>query len=297
MIPSSMQSPLLMDSVEIRSPLGIIFRDTVTGDAIGSGLQVTAQKVGARWPDAGITKAHVNRSGVWVFRHLDGLRKSEMGGGFPEDSGSPLTHPQYRIEVQDLAGRFLPFSFVAELPEDGLFKWPPVPTQPFPWADVPLFSAPQRPVPPACAVIRSLLVRPDESAAAWALVEASVTVRSREIRAFGVTDSNGSLAIMFPWPELTGLYFSSPLDGANLAAQSWDVNFSAWGDFDSIVGNVADLDAILKRLGQPADHLLAGSSTPEEYFSANLTFGAELIVPEQSVAPGQKRELIISPAS
>jgi hypothetical protein len=286
-----------LESLELRCPLAVRFRDTTTGQLIGWGLRVSAYPIDALWPEALRRFAHPNRSGTWIFHHLAELREYETGSDAVPETGSPPHRPQFRIEVQDIEGRFLPFSFTAEVPVTGLFQLAPMSFPLWPGTEVPLFSAPERALPPACAVIRTSLVTvPEELPAAWALVEATTTVRSRSVQLLGISDPRGSVALIFPWPELVGLTFSSPPATQHLDSQGWEFELAAWHDFNAEVGTLADLDAILARLNRPPDRLGTELSPPGEVSQAFLTFGRELVIPDLDFTPDHKRQLLIMPA-
>ena len=293
----AIETPTVIESFPLRCPLGVRFRDTATMQIVASGLSVTAYPVTAPFPEAVRRSASPNRSGVWVFNDLAGLRSYELGVDNQSVNGSPPGPIQFRIEVQDLESRFLPCSFVAWAPVQGLFQFIAGGSPPWPWNDVPLFSAPERPVPPNCAVIRTQLTASDEeSAAAWSLVQVTTTVRSQVIRYFGIANPKGSVALMFPWPELTTLVFSSPPGGLQLDAQGWQFAFAAWHDFESPPGTMADLGAILARPANPPDSLWVELSPPAPFSQAVLTFGRELIVPDTNARADHLRQLIITSA-
>jgi hypothetical protein len=240
------------------------------------------------------TSGQVNRSGVWFFQDLAGLRGYEFGADDGLASGSPPGPHELRVDVQDLQGRFLPCSFAAVAPTTGLFQFAPALSPPAFGPEVPLFSAPSRAVPSGCGVIRLELVTEDANEPAqWALVEAATTVRNRTVRAFGLADANGRVAIFLPWPEPLGLVLTSPPGGVNIAGQGWLFEVQAWYDSGAPAAEVADLDAVAAQPGRPADLLLRQLSPPEPFTRATLIFGQELIVPEQ---PSTSRSLIITAA-
>jgi hypothetical protein len=288
--------PLInLETVTLRCALGIRFRDVSTGDVIASGLSVSAAPVNA---PLRTTTAQINTSGVWVFNGLAGLRGYERGTDQTGDAGSPPGARSFLITVQDMENRFLPCTFTATAPTQGLFQITPPGSPPWPWSDVPLFPAPWR-AAIGCAMVRmSIAARTEDQPAAWALVRVTTTVRSRVIEGLGVADARGCLVVMFPWPELIGLTtVASPPGGVGADTQGWDLKIEAWHDFDAEDSDFADLDAILLRLGRAPDTLSTAASPPGPITNATLTYGRELVVPEAPAAPNGTRILIITPAA
>jgi hypothetical protein len=104
----------------IVAPLGLRFRDAVTGAAIREGLQVTVYPSGNA---ARRTSAQVNRSGTYVLSFERGLREFAYGAGDSSYWNNLPPKKSYTIEVIDTERRFLPYSFKAGLPVRGLFTW------------------------------------------------------------------------------------------------------------------------------------------------------------------------------
>jgi hypothetical protein len=162
----------------------------------------------------------------------------------------------------------------------------------FPLRTVDLYSAPARPVPGGCAVVRADLAEWDSGRpAAWAMVQ----IESELVRATGLADGAGHLALMFPYPEAVEA-LASPLNGPGLLLeQSWTLRFRVWHTFDARPGAAADLDSLLSRAtGPESDGLWSGGSPPFPFEVAELLFGRELVVP--AGGPGDSRQLWITPA-
>ena len=299
LLPPEVKLGPIVESVRLRCALGIRFRDTATNQIIGSGLRVTAIPTGASVGTEPVT-AQVNHSGVWTFYGLRNLRAFELGTEeFRERSSPP--GPVFRIEVQDAEGRFLPCAFEAAASPTGPFRFALHLSPPWQWNDVPLFSAPSRPVPSGCAVIRASLVAtpPNKPVvpAGWALLQASATVRNRRVQAIqasGIADRQGNVAIIFPWPELVTLTVGSPPGGLHLQEQGWPFEFTGWHDFAVAEYEFADLDAILARLARSPDTLATNFSLLETFTHATLKYGRELVLPENGGAPDPPRILIIT---
>ena len=138
--------------------------------------------------------------------------------------------------MEDLERRFLPFSFVAELPFKGLYNWTspldPAPASPpdLP-RNVPLYSAPTRRAPAGMAVVRAELRDAVlDAPAAWAVVEARL---EGQLLARGFADERGQLALIFPYPAPLKFPPVSPPDspptaqGPPLMQQEWHITLSA----------------------------------------------------------------------
>lgn len=104
----------------ILAPLGVRFRDAVTGAPVAEGLVITAYPTNA--PSLR-TVAQQNRSGAYVMHEGPGLLDFTHGAG-DEDFWSGVTQKKsFTVEVIDTSGRYLPATFPAELPNRGLFTW------------------------------------------------------------------------------------------------------------------------------------------------------------------------------
>lgn len=295
----------LREKQTLRCPLAIRFVDTALNTIVMSGLQVTARPLRNGQRDF---EAKPNRSGTWLFYGLPGLRNYEMGGVEPA-SLSPHEMQRFCVTVRDKENRFLPCTFEATAPNENVFAWSIASMSPPAWGEsVPLFSTPARSTPSGCAVVRAQLafLRSDPSPvrgigpepAAWALMQASVTVRngaSRQVDALGLADEKGSVAVIFPWPEVFGLTSGSPLGGLKVANQGWEVTFRAWHDLQPRSRNSSDpLDLnILEQLAGPSNVLQTMASPFDEISEAKLQFGRELVIPE---APPGHRTLLLSSA-
>jgi hypothetical protein len=289
----SLSGKVLLERLERRCALGIRFRDLATQEMVMDGLDVSGYPVGAPRSAA---SAQVNRSGVWAFPGLSGLRGYEFGTEEVADWKSTPGLRRFQVEVRDLFCRFLPCSFEAEVPSTGLFKFAAQTSPPGFGPDVPLFSAPSRIVPPGYAVVRMELAAGDASQpAAWALVKATTSVRGKNVQALGLADDRGAAAIILPWPEPASLALTSPPGSLNVAAQGWTFEFSAWHEFGAPPTDMANLDSVTARFGRAANPLWVRLSPPEAFKSATLIFRQELIVPEHN-SELDTRNLIITAA-
>jgi hypothetical protein len=281
-------SPTILERLTRVAPLGLQFWDPVTRSPITEGLVVSAlPKISSGEPGPS-QFAIPNRSGVFVFHHLPGLREAEFGTG---DAAFWATLPPpkfFQITVTDLQRHFLPFQFEAQAPFQKLFQGicaesppaPPLPDQPS--QAIPLFSTPIRPVAGGLAVIRTTLVTGNGAPAAWALLEAS---SQGELLARGMADAQGRVALFFPYPSFVTL---SPLQPRPpLTAQVWPLELSAFFTLSPPSPFVPDLCQVL---AQPPVTLLWNLSPPIPLGQVLLEFGKELIVKTDT-----KSELWLNP--
>jgi hypothetical protein len=272
-------------------PFGVRFFDSVMRNSIGDGLRVTARPAGA---GAGTLdrEAILTRSDIFAFHNLPGLRDAESGQGdanyWDQIEGDPVRRKSFVIEVNDRFARFLPFTFEVELPHRGLFQFGSILSSLSPLSPpqtaalgVPLFSAPARPVPGGMAVVRAQIVTlPANEPAAFALVE--IVARSANgplISAQGLADTQGRVAVVFPYPELPPpASFGSPSagEGQSLSSREWTVGVRVfWGPVPNN-GGLPNLADVLQ--AQPERVLLGGNSPAEPFVSQILRFGRELIL-------------------
>ncbi len=112
-------APIMAIGLSPNAALGLRLWDTAQAGSGIDGLQV---EVFPRANPRARAVAQVNRSGVYVVHALPGLRDFEFSDAEPEVLWATATR-QYRVEVRDPLGRFLPISFDADLPARGLFTW------------------------------------------------------------------------------------------------------------------------------------------------------------------------------
>ncbi|HEX3599614.1 MAG TPA: hypothetical protein VHU84_05690, partial [Lacipirellulaceae bacterium] len=187
------------ERVSLTCPLGLRFLDVATGTFVpADGLQSRAWPVGAEWQ---AIDGVVTPSGIIAFHGLPGLRAFERSDA--ENPWDPLPKTRlFQVEVTDSAGRYLPCTFVVQAPAEGLVNFDNNASPPCTAAGaVPLFSAPSRAVPSGLAVVRAELheLGSGESAA-WALVEAQYSSAGSTRTACGLTDDQGRVVLMFPYP-------------------------------------------------------------------------------------------------
>jgi hypothetical protein len=266
------------------TPLGVRFRDAVTGETVSDGLVVTHPAT--RPP--GRARALVTPSGAFAASGFPGLRAAELGAGddvYWDDLPATGT---YELEVLDTAGRFHPFRFEAELPARGFFELSCVQaySERLGEGSLPLFSTPARRVPAGLGVLRADLRDADTGGpAAWAVLE--VTPEGG-VTSVGVADARGSVAVILPYPEPTGLEASPPGGRRSLAEQTWSLELRALYEPAAPVPAVPDLCDVL---GQGEATLVAADSPPAPLTHATLEFGRELVVRSTG-----RPELLVLPA-
>lgn len=270
----------VLEQVTRVQPLGLRFWDRVTASVISDGLQVTAYPLA--YPGLR-TAAYTNRSGVFTFRSLPGLREIENGAG---DDAFWAAHParfDFMVEVVDNDGRFLPFQLAVKLPVRGIYAFQDFdPASPLNAPQfVPLYSAPARPLATPMAILRAELYDPiRRTPAAWVVAEAEIQGMP-PVR--GIADGQGRLLLPFPFPEPQNFGLGSPLrpGGIKLADQVWQVDLRFAYSPVTPPPAIPDLTEVLKQLPATAweDSLL---STP--LTGTTLHFGQELVLRSRNAA-------------
>jgi hypothetical protein len=238
-------------------PLGVRFWDAVSDRPVTAGLRVSATPLGG----GRTTPAGPPHGEVYTLLNLPGLEESERGAGDEAYwSNIPATH-DFRVEVEDADGRFLPTAFEVTLPHRRVYTAPD-PTG----RGVPLFSAPVRTVPGSLAVARALLwdVR-DAVPAAWALLEVRLGTATL---GRGVAGPDGQVAVIFAWPKLPNTVTPPPL----LSQQTWTVTLRLFYE------HLAERPLLADVLGQ-AQGLPLDDDAPEKPFTPPaLRYGTELLL-------------------
>lgn len=296
----------VLERLTLTAALGLVFRDTATGERVGSGLSVEVYRKSL--PGARAT-ARPNASGVYVLHEAPGLGVSRFGAGDEEFWAAQPELPGFVVEVSDSERRFLPFSFEVELFQRGVYGFdsplaassPPEPTT------VPLYSAATRKAPPGFATVRAELWDADSDApAAWAVVEARAAGR---LAARGLSDDAGRLALLFPYPAPARMVVSSPpgsppvFGGLPLVQQEWELSLAAGytGELSRpAAARFPDLRLTLGQLNAAAASLWADRAGGEELSRVTLRYGRELVLRTESFAslspPAPHSALLITPA-
>ena len=110
----------LMERQTILAPLGLRFRDAITGADVSEGLAVTVYPTAN--PSAR-TRAFPNRSGAYVLHRAPGLLDATHGAGDDAFWDNLTAKKTFTVEVFDQTRRYLPCTFQADLPARGLLAW------------------------------------------------------------------------------------------------------------------------------------------------------------------------------
>lgn len=257
----------VLERISRNAALGLRFWDVAGMTSIVDGLRV---EVFPRGNATARARLSINRSGIYAAHHLPlvppppDIRAFEFSDAEPDVLWTGPTRP-YRIEVTDPEGRFLPIAFDADLPLRGLLTFrapwlsPPqavsLPTDPgSPPAllieRLPLFSAPSRPVPhPLAVVYAQLRDRTTGRDLAWTPLTVAI---DGLVRGVGLSDSQGRVAVMFPYPEPPRQSLASPPQARN--DFTWQLALTAFGSVSSPateVPAIPDLADVFAALSTP----------------------------------------------
>ena len=283
-------SIVVLEHVTLVTPIGLRFEDAATRQFIGSGLRVSVvprepprdqahdamrfqhNADGVSAPTRALrreTPAFSNRISIYTVARLPGLADAERAMGDAAFWSSPPALRVFTVSVADPEHRFLPCRFDLTLPFRGLAVpdclFPATPSDPAP-ASVPLFSAPDRPIPAGMAALRAEVWDDVGKPAAWALLE---VVGAQMPPARGLTDERGCGVVIFPYPEpeLFGAS-STPSGGAALLEQRWDLTLRIFATTHDGWGPTPDLCQVLQQ----------GHAPPRAEVHVTLIYGQEAII-------------------
>jgi len=297
---------VVLDTLNLVAPLGLRFHDATTGTAIGNGLNIVAYPLGQ--PHAA-QPLFPNRRGVFVLHHAAGLRTLENGAGDDDYWNNLPPKQDFVVAVRDDQSSFIPFQFIAALPNRGIYEWhdpgsPPSTTR----TSIPLYSAPARPVPAGMAVVRADLWDATRKAeAASAVLELYDNDR---FVARGIADQKGRVAVMFPYPAPKSFAPSSPASplgsppravGPALTDQVWTFRARALYAVQSPPqippdDALPDLRAVLS---QPQAAIWADEAQTDQLLEVAVQFGQPLILRSRPLSmspPKGGSMLFITPA-
>jgi len=293
-VPSSFR---LLERISRPAPLGIVFWDAATGSSISDGLSVSIAPPDR--PDSP-RALFVNRNGVWFASALPGLSTADLAA-----SDWAALSRRYRVMVADAFGRFLPLQFDAELPSRGLYHWPGwagLPKKPLaPLGKslagvvspnrIPLFSAAARSAPPGRAEVRCDLVDSvTGKAAAWALVTAK---HGTTVRAIGLSDREGRLALIFDYPERPPATLAAT--PAAITDYQWDLELKCFYEAPAgTVPGIPDLATVMDQLGTERGLLASTVAPPDPLPDQTLSFGRPLIVRTSQTDEGPSSSLFLA---
>jgi hypothetical protein len=292
----------VLERVTSRTTLGIRFWDAAAARPVSDGLVVTAQLLDASQAVrvGRLNLARRTPSGVYAFFNLH-----------PEEHAitEPISTHRAVLDVQDPHGRFLPVSFLAEIPFQGAFRgrgaWLARPLLlPVPNASeeqgVGLWSAPGRLAPAGMTILYAQVVlgnaKDNPPPAPFALMKATDT--NNHLLGYGMADERGTLCLPLPYPAL-------PADAdptQSLASQTFTIRLEIafrLGDQARLPGSATpDLAALL---GQPPAQIasardpLSAALTLGSALSISLPFGRDMIVRTVDGSPLGEPYLRIQP--
>jgi hypothetical protein len=282
----------VLERISVVTPLAVRFRDEATGGFFSDGLSAVV------YPQGDLELAvsgRINRSGIFVFRNLPGLRQVEQGSGDAGFWAAQAPRFDFVLEARDSAGRFLPWSLGVKLPQRHLLgigfdiSSPPASPPAFQTgsdtAFLPLYSAASRPVPEGMGVLRTELW--DAIAgepAAWALVEAKA---GEQRTVTGMADADGRVMLPLPYPKpvlALGSPLGSPLGGGGpITQQSWPVAFTVRYRRRAPAPPIPDLADVLR---QPPVTAWQETSRVTAWTGATLRYGRELVLASRADGGG-----------
>lgn len=273
------------ERVSLTCPLGLRFLDVALGAFVAAdvaGLRVVASPVDAPQRE---TTGVVTPSGVFAFHGLPGFREFENSAADDRWDSAPPRR-DFRIEVRDGLGRFLPCNFTVSAPEKGVAVFAEAGSPP--WIEAgaaPLFSAPARTPPPGLAVVRAELRELASGLpAAWAFMEATYSSAGLTRTARGLADEQGRVALMFAYPEGQRRAFalSPPAGSRGLSQQEWIIQFTVFYESADDPEKAAEYG---RRLSQPEVLAWGGPSPLAPLGEESLRFGRELNLGIIDLAP------------
>lgn len=204
------------EKTNIRSMLGLRFRDAATERPVTNGLRVSVQRKDGVGQSR---KARPTASGAYVAQGLSGLRPYERS-----TENVPTGTVGYLVDVRDRYGRFVPTLLGVSLPymptpeSGGLYPVIETPSDveaesndEMPEPTCYLFSAVQRPVALGQAVVYADLVDEEDGRmrpAAHAVLEVRHTPDSANGSSsegpvwYGIANAEGRVAVQFPLPRI-----------------------------------------------------------------------------------------------
>jgi hypothetical protein len=265
------------------APLGVYFYDPTTNLPVTESLSVTI--VSMADPRIRIP-AVPNPSNVYVIHAFPGLPRD--GARYPQPDDAPTSPPPspaprpVRIEVRDPSGHYLPVDLLGEVPTYGLFAptcatLSPPDSPPAMARAVYLYPGAAQPTSGARAVVRAELRDANtDRPVAWAL--ASVVYRDTTLGR-AVSDSEGRLTLVFPFPELaTPRIVASPAPVTPPTLRSmatWDVSLHIASSPAVSSSSVPDFCALH---AQAAARVLAARSPAVDLTDISIGLGRETVV-------------------
>ncbi len=268
----------LLESRMVAAVLGLRFIDYATGLSVDAGIRATA--VPTSQPDAAVHGV-AGPSGIVSFHELSGLRDLEFPAVDSEPTG-PVSFPssvECLVMIDDVEERFLPAIFGVQLPLD------PTGTA-LPLLEVPVFSAPTRPVTRGFGAMRADL---RDVVTGEPVPYAVLRVDVGGVSGIGIADKRGRTLVLVQTPVVDRLRLGSPpgTGQSALGHQTWPVTvqvFALPGPAD-VSGRpplpqpwdtLPSIKTLLTEQPQVPVYPVAGMSAVD--WSGTLTDGRELIL-------------------
>ena len=279
------------------TPVGIRFWDDLTRSFVTDGLDVTVQPANVALPPTALV---ANRSGVYYAQRIPFFPSGGLGAAGDDAYWASIkaNAQPFVVRVDDPTGRFLPFSFPAQLPAQGLVGWTcaaytsSLSGNPLP-PGVPLFSSPARVPGGAFAVIRATLWDANANApAAFAALE--ITLDGTLPHAWGVADAGGRVAVYFAYPELP----APPTDGTGLvplSQQTWTLPVTVHYKAGTFAASATYPDRCTI-LDQGAGTLWSDKLQSTPITTVPITYGVETILRSTPAASVPKSVLLVTSA-
>jgi hypothetical protein len=190
------------------TPLGIRFWDLAEDRQVVEGLDVTARPPGQ--PHL-TRRAFQTLSGVYAFQGLPGLRSVELydpqlPAGMHTVDSSPPSSARFIVEVRDHLSRFIPVSFVVDIPHRGIYPTGPLLSPPS--NGVPgflLFSDPSRQTLSNLAVVRAQLF--EHLGSGYSRPAQNAVLEVQPVGGppwLGIANELGNVVVLFPYPKFVG---------------------------------------------------------------------------------------------
>lgn len=266
----------IIERVRITTPLGLRFRDSATDELVRSGLRVTA-----RLEDnpQRMTTAQQTSTGVYAFHHLPELRDIEYSNEDLQRDDLDKTSRRYIIRVNDPARRFLTVAFVVSAPQIGIFPNGAELGSPSRLSAFDLFSNPARHAPPGFAQIRADLIdNATDLPAAYALLEVEINGQCY----YGLSDLQGKIVVLFPYPAVEIAGQGSPILFENLSPlheQEWNVKIHVYYDPNTLEPLPGIEEPNLRTiLEQSQGVIYPQSSTPTNEMTEILRYAQTLVL-------------------
>jgi hypothetical protein len=254
-----------LETTRFFTPMGIRFWDMVTNKQVSDNLVVTARPDKMDFP---FISAFRTPSGIYAFQGLPGLHEVEH----PIQDIDPDKHNKkhFIIKVEDQMRRFLPVVFSLDLPIKGIFP-----------DDVKsislqnkasgfyLISAPTRSISPGIAAIRGQLIeKSTNKPAAYAVIEVVVDGKNW----FGVANEQGSISILFPYPD----FKNTSLSSSSLHEQQWDLTIQVRYDPKTLsFPNDSRIPKLHTIFEQPTGIIWSSTEPKSDTLELNVTCGHE----------------------